>query len=69
MYINNTAANTYKVEMNSKEYQAFSKVFETLIFNKLTNVSNAFRLEDNEIEIVKSISGQLYVANRPKPIY
>ena len=69
MYIINNAANTYKIEMNTKEYQAFSKVFETLIFNKLTNVSNAFRLEDNEIEVVKNMCGQIYVANRPKSVY
>jgi hypothetical protein len=69
MFITNTAANTYKIEMNSKEYNAFSKVFDLLIFNKETNVSNAFRFEDDEIKVVKSMGLQLHANNRPKSIY
>jgi hypothetical protein len=69
MYIVNNAANTYKIEMNSKEYNAFSKIFDRIIFNKETNVSNAFRLEDDEIAVVKSMSLQVYANNRPKRLY
>lgn len=69
MYINNVAANTYKIEMNSKEYKVLSKVFDRLIFNPRTNVSNAFRFEDDEINIVKSMNAYLYAMNRPKSIY
>jgi hypothetical protein len=69
MYIANVAKNTYKVEMNTKEYEAFNKVFNKLIFNKVTNVSNAFLMEDEEINTVKSMGLQLYATNRPKSIY
>jgi hypothetical protein len=69
MYIRNNATSTYKVELNTKEYQVFKKVFDRLIFNSMTNVSNAFRLEDSEIETLKSINGQLYAFDRPRSIY
>lgn len=68
MYINNTATNTYKLEMNSKEYQVFRKVFDRLIFNP-DGVSNAFRFEDEEIKLVKNINAYLYAMDRPKSIY
>ena len=68
MYITNNAANTYKVEMNSKEYQAFSEVFDRLIFNP-DGVSNQFKLENNKVKVVKSMSLQVYANNWPKSIY
>jgi hypothetical protein len=68
LYINQTAANTYKVEMNSKEYEAFSEVFDRIIFNP-DGVSNQFKLENNKVKVVKSMSLQVYANNRPKSIY
>jgi hypothetical protein len=68
LYIANNAANTYKIEMNSKEYQVFRKVFDHLIFNP-DGVSNAFRFEYEEIKLVKSINAYLYAMDRPKSIY
>jgi hypothetical protein len=68
LYITNTAANTHKIEMNSKEYQAFSELFSRLIFNP-DGVSNQFRLENDKVKVVKSMSLQVYANNRPKSIY
>jgi hypothetical protein len=68
MYIVNVAANTHKIEMNSKEYEAFSEVFGRLIFNP-DGVSNQFKLENDKVKVVKSMSLQIYANNRPKSIY
>jgi hypothetical protein len=68
MYIVNNAANTYKVEMNSKEYETFSEVFDRIIFNP-EGVSNQFKLTNDKVKVVKSMSLQVYANNRPKSIY
>jgi hypothetical protein len=68
MYIKENAATTYNLELNEDEYKLLSKVFGKLIFNP-AGVSNAFRFENEEIQVVKNISGQLYVYNRQNSVY